>query len=88
MSQRRERVELADTTHAWLLSLRRRVAKIEKETPEGLQERKQLVESISVGRQDDGRAEVQITYRSGPPPGLSEAPEDSSVVHLKNGSLS
>jgi site-specific DNA recombinase len=92
LSQQRERAVLTDTTHAWLLSLRRRVAEVEKDTPEAFRERRQLVEllveSISVGKQDDERAEIQITYRFGPPPGLSEAPEDTSVVHLKNGSLS
>jgi hypothetical protein len=92
LSHRQERAALTDTTHAWLLSLRRRLAEVEKDTPEAFWERKHLVEllveSISVGKQDDGRAKIQITYRFGPPLGLSEAPEDPSMVHLKNGSLS
>lgn len=84
---------LTDTTHAWLLSLRRRVAEVEKDTPEAFRERKQLVEllveSISVGkREEDGRAEIQITYRFGPPPVSEVSEEDKSMVHLKNGSLS
>jgi len=94
LSQRRQQVVLADTTHAWLLSLRRHLTEVEQDTPEAFRERRRLVEllveSISVGKQDDGRAEIQITYRFGPPPapGLSEAAEDSSVVHPKKGSLS
>jgi hypothetical protein len=94
LSHRRERVALTDTTHAWLLSLWRRVAEVEKDTPEAFRERRQIVEllvqSILVGKQDDGRAEIQVTYRFGPPPApeLSEAPEDASMLQFKNGSLS
>ena len=93
LSHRRERATLTDTTHAWLLSLRQRVAEIEENTPEAFRERRQLVgllvQSISVGkREEDGRTEIQITYRFGPP-STSEAPEqDRSMVHIKNGSLS
>ena len=93
LSHRREQEALTDTTRAWLLSLRRRVAEVEEDTPEAFQERKQLVgllvQSNSVGKRDeDGRTEIQITYRFGPPPASEEPEEDSSVVHLKNGSLS
>ena len=93
LSHRRERATLTDTTHAWLLSLRQRVAEIEENTPEAFRERRQLVgllvQSISVGkREEDGRTEIQITYRFGPP-STSEVPEqDRSMVHIKNGSLS
>ena len=67
------------------------MAEVEKDTSEAFRERKQLVEllveSISVGKQDDGRAEIQVTYRFGPPPApeLSEAPEDASMLQFKNG---
>ena len=47
---------------------------------------KLLVQSISAGkRPDDGRTEIKITYRFGPP---TEASGGSSVAHLKNGSRS
>src|SRR5215208_4897688 len=94
LSERQERTALTDTTHAWLLSLRRRLAEVEEDTPEAFGKRKQLVrllvESISLGkRQQDGRAEVQITYRFGSPPASdAESIEDSSMSVLKNGSLS
>jgi hypothetical protein len=70
----------------------RRLAEVEEDTPEAFGKRKQLVrllvESISLGkRQQDGRAEVQITYRFGPPP-ASETESDPSTSVLKNGSLS
>jgi hypothetical protein len=66
LSERRERTALTDTTHAWLLSLGRRLDEIEEDTPEGFEKRKQLVgllvESNSLGKsQQEGRAEVRIT---------------------------
>ena len=69
---RHERTMLTDTTHAWLLSLGRRLAEVEEDTPAGFEKRKQLVGllmgSILLGKvQEGGRAEVQITYRFGPP---------------------
>ena len=93
LSDRRERTALTDTTHAWLLSLRRRVAEAEEDTEEAFRERRQLVKllvnSISVGkRQEDGRAEIQITYRFGPPASSGASEEDSSVGAFKNGSRS
>lgn len=90
LSHWQEQAALTDTTHAWLLSLKRRITDVEENTPEAFRERKQLVEllveTISVGKQDDGRAEVQITYRFGPPPD-SEAGsvDDSSMPGIKNG---
>ena len=68
LSERHKRTAPKDTTHAWLLSLRGRLAEIEEDTPEAaFGKRKQLVGllvgSISLGkRQEDGRAETRITY--------------------------
>ena len=92
LSERRERMALTDTTHAWLLSLRQRLEEVEDDTPEGFEKRKQLVgllvESISLGKsQQEGRAEVQITYRFGPLPASdAESEEDLSMPVVKNGS--
>jgi hypothetical protein len=93
LSDRRERTALTDTTHAWLLSLRRGIAEVEEDTEEAFQERRQLVKllvnSISVGkRQEDRRAEIQITYRFGPPASSGAPEEDSFVGSFKNGSRS
>ncbi len=90
LSQKREQAELADTTEAWLRTLRERVEEIEEDIPEAFQARRRLVkllvQSISAGkRPEDGRDEIRITYRFGPPPG---APENSSMAHFKNGSRS
>ena len=92
LSHRQERKALTDSTHAWLHSLKRRIGEVEQNTPEALRERKQLVgllvKAISVGKQDDGRAEIQITYRFGPPSMSEISEQDRSMVHFKNGSLS
>src|SRR5215203_4929684 len=94
LSERRERTALTDTTHAWLLSLRRRLKEVEDDTPEGFEKRKQLVgllvESISLGKsqQQAGRAEVQITYRFGPPPASDTESDELSMPVVKNGSRS
>jgi hypothetical protein len=94
LSDRHERTALSNTTHAWLISLGRRLAEVENDTPEAFEQRKQLVgllvESISLGkRQQDGRAEVQITYRFGPPPASdAESDDELSMPHFKNGSRS
>jgi hypothetical protein len=94
LSERHERMALTDTTHAWLLSLRQRLEEVENDTPEWFEKHKQLlgllVESISLGKsQQEGRAEVQITYRFGPPLASdAESEEDLSMPVVKNGSRS
>jgi hypothetical protein len=79
--------------HAWLLSLRQRLDEVEENTREGFEKCKQLVgllvESISLGKsQQEGRAEVQITYRFGPPPASGAVSEDLSMPVVKKGSRS
>jgi hypothetical protein len=69
LSERRERAELADTTYAWLVTLRERVSEVEEDTPEAFHKRQQLVrllvEGITLDR--EGRdTTVVITYRFGP----------------------
>ncbi|MDQ5814232.1 MAG: hypothetical protein M3289_05875, partial [Actinomycetota bacterium] len=93
LSDRCERTAATNTAHAWLLSLRRRVVEVEQDTEEAFRERRQLVkllvDSISVGkRQEDGRAEIQITYRFEPRVSSGLAEEGSSVESFKNGSIS
>jgi hypothetical protein len=93
LSHTREQMSLTDTAQAWLLSLRRRVAEVEEDTQEAFRERKELVKllvkSISVEkRQEDGRAEIQITYRFEPPTSSGTSEEDSFMVDFKNGSMS
>jgi hypothetical protein len=92
-SQKREEAELADTTEAWLLALRERIGEVEGDTEEAFRARRRLVkllvQSISAGkRPDDGRTEIQVTYRFGPPPTSEDRPAQLSVGPFKNGSRS
>src|SRR3712207_6155435 len=95
LSQEREHQELSATTHAWLVSLRERIAEVEEDTEEAFRARRQLVkllvQSITVGkRHEDGSIEVRITYRFGPPspPPAEYGDGELSVAGLKNGSRS
>ena len=97
LSERQERRSLTDTTQAWLLSLGRRLEEVEEDTPEGFEKRKQLVgllvAEVTVGNKpEDGRTEVRITYRFGPPPEATDANYSSEGGSfgdgIKNGSRS
>jgi septal ring factor EnvC (AmiA/AmiB activator) len=99
LSQRRERMELTETTRAWLAVLRQRLAEVEEETEEAFRARRQLVKFLVAGitagnRREDGSAEIRITYRFEPPGGASDESQDllsgdySSVGSLMNGNLS
>jgi hypothetical protein len=94
LAQKREHQEPSATTHAWLVALRERTALVERDTEEPFRARRQLVrllvQSITVGqRHEEGRIEVRITYRFGPPsPPPAEAGGMLSVAGLKNGSRS
>jgi hypothetical protein len=94
LAQKREHVELAETTHLWLAALRQHISEVEKDTPEAFRTRRQLVrllvEGIKIGdKREDGNTEIRITYRFGPPasPGAL-VEEGSSVESFKNGSRS
>jgi site-specific DNA recombinase len=72
LSQKREQAEIADSTEAWLHALQGRVADVEDGTKEAFRTRRQLarllVAEVTVGKKpEDGRTEVRITYRFGPP---------------------
>ena len=73
--------------------MRERTEEVEEDIPEAFQARRRLVkllvESISADkRSEDGRTEIQVTYRFGPPSASEGYPEDSSVASFKNGSMS
>src|SRR5215203_4681697 len=72
LSQKREHTELAQTTHAWLATLRERINEVEEDTQEAFRVRRQLVrllvEIVTVGeKREDANTEVRITYRFDPP---------------------
>jgi site-specific DNA recombinase len=64
----------AQSAEEWLLTLRGRVEEVEEDTPEAYQKRRQLVKllvsGITAGWDADGRVDVRITYRFGPPEAL------------------
>lgn len=72
LSRKHENRTIAKSTEAWLLALRKNLAEVEQDTQEACLHRRELVkllvEKITVDRDEDGRAEVHITYRFGPPP--------------------
>jgi site-specific DNA recombinase len=88
LSQRREQTELAETTAAWLITLRERIAEVEEDTEEAFRKRRQLVkllvEGITAGKKE-GRTEVRITYRFDPP-GEAQDGEDAFVSGVQNSS--
>ncbi|MDQ3964920.1 MAG: recombinase family protein [Actinomycetota bacterium] len=66
----------ASDAAAWLISLRKNLSEVEADTQEAFEKRrglvKLLVEKITVGRNEDGRTKVDITYRFGEPPRPAE----------------
>jgi site-specific DNA recombinase len=87
LSQHAEKREIAETTSTWLATLRERISEIEAETDEAFQARRQLVKllvaGVKVGRKEDGRPKIEITYRFGPP---SEAAGERNTEEMFVGS--
>lgn len=63
--------QIAASTEAWFATLRERVSEVESDGREAFKQRRQLVrflvQSITVGCEEDGNARVEVTYRFGPP---------------------
>src|ERR671920_455342 len=65
LSQKREHTELAQTTHAWLATLRERINEVEEDTQEAFQVRRQLVRLLVGGvtvaeKREDGSTNIRI----------------------------
>jgi site-specific DNA recombinase len=86
LARRREHVEVAETTEAWLMTLRERVSEIEEDTEEAHATRRELVrflvERIITGRDEDGCTRVEVVYRFGPPEPSGD--EDAFVGGVTN----
>lgn len=71
LAQKQEDALVARSTEAWLLTLRKNLKDIERDDEQAVEERRELlkllVDKIVVGRNEDGRTKVDITYRFGPP---------------------
>ena len=66
-------------SEAWLLTLRERVSEVEGDTPEAYRKRRELVkllvEQITTSRDEDGRTQIEVRYRFGPPEGPDRSPD-------------
>ena len=67
------------------MTLRKNLAEVERDTEEAFEKRRELakllVEKITIGRDEEGKAKVDITYRFGPP----EVPlEEDSAYGVQN----
>ena len=73
-------------TEAWLMALRKNLSEVEQDTEEAYLKRRELVkllvEKITVDRDEDVRAKVDITYRFGPVEGPIEADSLDGVQNL------
>jgi hypothetical protein len=71
LAQKHENKMVAESTEAWLITLRKNLAQVERDTEEAFENRRELVrllvDKIAVGRNEEGRPKVEITYRFGPP---------------------
>ena len=83
LAARHENRMAAQRTEAWLMTLQKNLAEVERDTDEALEKRRELtkllVEKITVGSNGDGRAKVDITYRFGPPEAQLEAQSADSI---------
>jgi site-specific DNA recombinase len=79
----------AKSTAAWLASLRERMEELEEDTEEAWRDRRELVEhlveGITVGRAEDGRAKVQITYKFAPPVQAASGVTDNKTFEILSG---
>jgi hypothetical protein len=84
--------EVAKTTHAWLVTLRKQLSKVEADTEEAYHTRRRLVEllvaGIRVGRKGDGSPKIEITYRFGPPSVAAGEREEEMFVGSAQNTLS
>jgi hypothetical protein len=70
LTQERESRMVAESTAGWLLTLRKNLSKVERETEEAFEARRELtnllVERIVIGLDEDGQPKTEITYRFSP----------------------
>jgi site-specific DNA recombinase len=77
LTAKQENRMVAESTEAWLMTLRKNLSEVERDSKEAWESRRELakllVEKISISRNGDGRAKVDITYRFGPPDSVESA---------------
>jgi hypothetical protein len=94
LATKHENKMVAESTEAWLMTLRRKLSEVEGGSEEAWIARralaKLLVERIVIGRDEAGRTKVDVTYRFGPRTVAKSADgvrnsEEFSRVHGKGG---
>jgi site-specific DNA recombinase len=88
LARKHENKMVAETTEVWLLTLRKNLSEVERHTADAFEKRRELtkllVEKITVGRNEDGRARVDITYRFGPREAQAATVGATSVDRVSN----
>ena len=88
LAQKRESTMVAESTEAWLLTLRKNLADVERDTEEAFAARRELtnllVERIVIGRDEEGRPKADITYRFGPS-NVADGVRNSEAFHRAHG---
>ena len=88
LAQQHENKMVAQSTEAWLMTLRKNLEEVEQDSEEAFESRRELVkllvEKIVVGRSEDSRAKVSITYRFGPGEAQTETVGAGSVDRVNN----
>ncbi len=77
VATKHENKMVAESTEAWLMTLRRNLSEVEGGSEEAWIARRELakllVERIVIGRDEEGRTKVEVTYRFGPPAAAESA---------------
>jgi chromosome segregation ATPase len=77
LASKHENRMVAESAASWLMTLRKNLSEVEQDAEEAWTARRELVkllvEKITIGRNDESRPEIQITYRFGPPAAVQSA---------------
>jgi signal recognition particle receptor subunit beta len=81
LARETEAQQVAASTEAWLMTLRENLEEVEQDTEEGWRARREivalLVDKITVGRNEEGRTTVSVTYRFA----LTEVEHSTETMH-------
>ena len=88
LAQKRESKMVAESAEAWLLTLRKNLTEVERDTEEAFDTRRELtnllVKRIVIGRDKEGQPKADVTYRFGPSDS-ADGVQDSEVFVKAHG---